>query len=264
MTPSLTQAQTWFARAITHPGPLEGCASEVEATSYVDAGPRQSRLERLKVYHFAYRARLVECLADDYPAVEYALGKEAFVDLCEAYIAAHPSTSPNLNAFGRHMPTFVFGRGGPQAEFLRDSAILEWTIVETIHAAPAPVLDPESLGQVSPEQWPDVRLTPSGGVRILTFGYPANRFFQAFRNDEAPAIPEAEPTTMAVDRRGYAVWRMDLMPPMGTLLEALATGSTLGQALEQVSSDIGSVSEVMVAFRDWVSAGFFAGIRIDA
>jgi len=263
MTASMRQSQEWFARTVMHEGRLEDFVSELDAASYVDKGPRESRLERVGVYHEGYRARLVECLADDYPAVEYALGREAFAEMCSSYISAHPSRSPNLNAFGRHMPAFVLERGGVNAKFLRDLAVLEWTIVETIHAAPTPVLDVESLANVPDDRWPDVRLTPSGAVRLLAFRYPANRFFQAFREDRSPRIPEPEPAATAVYRSGYAIWRMDLEPAMRALLDALLAGSSLGQALELVASDIESEGAVMAAFRDWVSAGFFSAIRID-
>ena len=63
--------------------------------------------ERLAIYRDGYRARLVECLADDYPAVRHLLGAEAFEAIAHAYVDKHPSRSPNLNAFGRLMPAFL-------------------------------------------------------------------------------------------------------------------------------------------------------------
>jgi len=264
VTASLSQAQEWFARTIMHAGPLEDVVGEFDAASYVSAGPRQSRLERLAVYHSAYRARLVECLADDYPAVQYALGYEAFVELGEAYVAAHPSRSPNLNAYGRHMPAFVLSRGGTSSEFLHDLAVLEWTIVETIHAAPSGAVDVESLSRVAAERWGDLRFEPNTTLRVLVSRYPVNRFFQAFREDRSPPIPVAEPTVTAVYRRGWAVWRMDVRPALRSLLDALLAGATLGDALAEVASEIDSEADVMHAFRDWVSAGFFTRIRLDA
>ena len=263
MTAPLFQVEDWFARTITHPGTLDEVVTEFDAASYVSAGPRQSRLERIGVYHSAYRARLVECLADDYPAVAYALGHDAFVELAEAYIAAHPSRSPNLNAYGRSMPAFVEERGGALSAFVHDLAVLEWTIVETIHAAPTAAVDVESLSAVRPERLGDLRLQPNSALRVLTLRYPVNRFFQAFREDRSPEIPEAEPTATAVYRRGWAVWRMDLNPVLRPLLEAILAGSTLGDALAGVASEIESENEIMTAFRDWVSAGFFTGFRID-
>ena len=55
----------------------------------------------------AYFARLVECLADDYPCVQYALGEDRFEEIARRYIEAHPSSSPSLNWFGRGFEQFA-------------------------------------------------------------------------------------------------------------------------------------------------------------
>ena len=102
---TLREQQRAFARAVME----RGAVADREVGRIEDlltAGPRLSALERLDIYRRGYGARLVECLADDYPVLQHALGDGPFEDLCRAYIAAHPTRGPSLNFFGRHMACF--------------------------------------------------------------------------------------------------------------------------------------------------------------
>jgi hypothetical protein len=262
MSTSLRETQAWLAQAIMSPRPLTEITGEDDAAELVTASAHQTRIERLDVYHSGYRARLVECLADDYPAMKYAMGDAAFEALCHEYVAAHPSRSPSLNRFGRHMAPFVLGRGGERAGFLRDLAVLEWTLVEKVHDAPAHAIDLEALERLPLDRWASARFTPSGAVVALDFDYPINAFFQAFKEGRAPAIPEAAPTTTVVYRRGWGLWRMDLTPAMRALLESLFAGVPLGEALDRVASQVESAHDVMLTFREWVAGGFFSRVDI--
>jgi len=98
---SLHDVESWMIRAITGP---ESDADRAPAV--VTDGPRMTARERLEVYRFGYRARLIECLADDYPVLAETLGETAFEKLCEGYIERFPSSSPSLNYFGRHMARY--------------------------------------------------------------------------------------------------------------------------------------------------------------
>jgi len=265
----LRQVQEWFATAIMHPGSLaEGVRIAPHAERFVadgaphalTAGPLASAMGRLAIYHHGYQARLVECLADDYPVLRDALGEDAFDALCRDYIAAHPSQSPNLNGFGRHMATFAAAHGGEHAAFASELATLEWAIVEAIHAADAETLSLDALQSVAPERWANARLLANRGVRVLRFEYPVNWYFQAMRRGENPAIPATERSVTAVYRQNYVVWRMDLTAKMVNLLESLYAGATLEQGLASVPEL--EADEVVVWFRDWVAAGFFSEIDI--
>jgi hypothetical protein len=270
---SLRAAQTWFAAAVMRLEP-DG-PDQDEAKRWLTPGPRQGASERLGIYRAAYVARLVECLADDYPTLEGALGHEPFEALCREYIARHPSTGPNLNAFGRHMAEVCAGRAAPEAPgghalvpaaFARDLARLEWAIVEVIHAPSAPPLTLEALGAVPPEGWVGARIETTPTLRIVRADYPVNAYYQATRNGEGPAVPAPAPSAVAVYRSGPTVWRMDLTPPMLDVLDRLRSGEELAAALEGAAASFGDVedevaaAQVMGWFREWVSSGLFSRI----
>jgi hypothetical protein len=268
---SFADQQRWLQTVITHPESVEaGAALAGEPTERVIlAGAMTSAVEGLEVYHHAYRSRLIECLVDDYPALHHALGAEAFAAVAARYIVRHPSRSPNLNAFGRHMETFCRAQEDPQAGFWADLARLEWALVEILHAEDAPALAGEELARYPMEAWSDARLLPSHTLRICRFDYPVNAFFQAFKNDETPQVPAPAPLALAVYRQGFTLWRMVLTPTMADLLEDLVGGATLGDAvgaMEKRIRDPDALSEaardVMAWFSSWVQGGFFRGVAI--
>ena len=278
----LRDLQAWFAGAIfTAASDVAEAEVEACASAILTAGPRLSAPERLAVYRRAYTARLVECLADDYPTLRTALGPERFESLCRGYIARHPSTSPNLNAYGRRMAEFCRDgagaalRGEPCEEhrgdavdcrFLADLASLEWAIVEVIHAPSDPPLTPAGLANVPADRWPDARLEPTSAFRLLRFAYPVNTYLQAVRQGEAPCIPAAAAAAAAVYRSGATVWRMDLSGPMFELLRSLASGESLGASIEGAAVGLADIDDhvaatrVMAWFREWVSSGLFSQV----
>jgi hypothetical protein len=265
---SLRNQQEWFLAVITTP---EHEPAPVDATSagrLVAPSSSLGSLARLDIYRRSYHARLVECLADDYPVLEETLGEEIFESLCRAYIARHPSSEPTLNGFGRHMAEFCRDHPLPDPHFAADLASLEWAIVLAIHAPTAPPLASHELARIAVESWPDTRLVPNPSLGIHTFDYPVNAYFSARRRGEAVAPPAARKSSIAVYRTEQSVWRLELTPPMATLVEALSRGETLGASLALVAAELADVPEAEAAqsvttwFSDAVSSGLFSGIRI--
>ena len=234
------------------------------------SGASLSASEGVEIYRRAYRSRLVECLDDDYPTLRYALGDEAFSSLARAYVVRHPSSSPNLNGFGRHMAAFCRTRPEPWAAFAAELATLEWALVEVLHAPVAAPLPPDVLAALPPERWPGVRLRASRALRVLRFAYPVDAYLQAFREGRSPALPAESPSATAVYRQRPRLWRQALSPPMAELLEALIAGRPLGEALAALERTLARAGaggpvvagpEIMQWFQAWVAAGFFAGLE---
>jgi hypothetical protein len=153
--------------------------------------------------------------------------------------------------------------------FLSELAALECALVVVLHAEAPPRMDLAALQTRPPEDWERARFVASDAVRLLRFDYPVNAYFQAVRvQDESPDRPAPSPSAVAVYRKDLTLWRMNLTPPMVRVLAPLLEGTSFGEALaalEVGESDPEALAEagrnVMVWFRDWVEAGFFA--RVD-
>ncbi len=261
-------AQMWMIAAIT--------GARVDASRperFLRSGESLSAEARIDIYRSAYRARLVECLLDDYPVLASTVGHDRFDALAHAYVARYPSSSPNLNGYGRHMSRFCLERSaddlGIVPRLASELAALEWSIVEVIHATAAQPLDVAELQSSSPERWALARFVPSEAVRIHRFEYPVNRHYQAVLDAAGEiATPLLQPSTTLVYRSDVTVWRMDMTPLMTAVLSPLLAGETIGRALLDVEATIAGPAQLEelsrslhIWFREWASAGLFARIE---
>lgn len=271
--PRLRELQRWFASVTTHPhGVLQGHVNRErnqKLERLVTPGPRLSAIERVQIYSDGYFARLVECLADDYPALSYALGETSFAALARAYIETHPSRSRSLNGYGQHLAAFCRTLSQPWAGFASDLARLEWALVEVVHEPRSESMAADALARIPAARWQTARLLPSRAFRLLSFEYPVNAFFQAFRDEQGPEMPERAPSATAVYRQGLALWRMSLEPRAAHLLKDLVGGVPLAVAvatLESRSLAAGTSQELAQLLPQWlgswVQCGFFRGVEL--
>ena len=273
---SLRDTQIWMVSAITG---AEADASAQNLERFVTPGPRLSASERFDIYRDGYRARLVECLLDDYPVLAAMLGEEQFGLLCRAYVDRHPSASPNLNYFARHMASFcrevsLEGEGAEGFDAIRvfasELAALEWALVEVLHSECPPPLDAAALQSIPADAWARARFVKSDALRLFRFEYPVNAVFIANRIEEIiPEVPAPAPNAVAVYRKDMQLWRMDLTPAMMGVVEPLFLGKSLGEALAAIEAEATDPevlaqtgANLMVWFREWVAAGFFTRIEL--
>ncbi len=271
----LEQFQRWMQTFIVHPGSeedaLDAAASEGipadEVTRIILPSSTLTSLERLDVYRGMYLVRLAEALETDYPALAHFLGDEAFNELVAAYVEAFPSRSYTLNRLGDHLPEYIRAASGiARRGFLHDLARLELAVSQVFDAPESPVLTTEQIAQVPTEAWADARLRPIEAFQLLSFQYPVNAYLTSVKEDDHDH-PNArkKDTRVAVFRRNYACWRLELSRSAHDLLQALAEGTALGDAVAATRKmrGRGVVGEEQLFrwFRDWVREGIFQAVE---
>ena len=224
-----------------------------------------SPIERVGVYQGMYILRMVEALQGDYPAVAHFLGDHQFEHVVEDYAAAHPSTRYSFNPFGRHFPEFLRrSRRVCRKAFVSDLARLELAVTEVFDANESPRLSPESAAAVPQSAWPTDRLVPIEAFRLLSFRHNVNAYLQSVKqgSKDHPEIRRKE-TWVAVWRKNYEVWRLDLGRPAFELLSALAKGKPFGKAVAASARRLrGNAGEQLFRWlRDWVAEGMFQGVE---
>jgi hypothetical protein len=274
--PALAELQSWVFERVTAAEPYADSPVAPRISELIVAG-RLAPAARLEVYRHGYYARLIECLEDDYPALQSALGADVFRALCHDFIEQHPPASPSLNYYGAPFAAYCTQRKESWSAFAADLARLEWAIVEAIHAEEGSRLDTATLGRLTPEEWARARLVPSPALRLLRAQYPIADYYRAFadRDEESSEtgsgplpLPQPEPCALVVCRREEAVWRIQLSPVLAGLLESLSTGTPLLAALEQLSASSSTAAagatpeELQRAFQDWVGCGLFSGVDV--
>ena len=269
----LPRLQRWMQAVIEQPGSPDEAVASAAARAELDPAQIQSLIrpsstltavERVGVYQGMYLLRMVEALGNDFPAVAHFLGDASFARLVTRYVAAHPSRSYTLNRLGDRFPEFIrASRAIRRRGFAADLARLELLVTEAFDAPASPAWPADEIARVPEEAWPDAVLVPAAALRVAAFGYPVNAYLQSVKDDDHdhPAA-ERRPTWIAVYRKDYEVWRLDLSKPAHDFLAALAKGRPFGKAVAQASRGLqGPPGEALFRWlRDWVAEGLFQGV----
>jgi hypothetical protein len=222
------------------------------------------RASRLAIYRDAYRLRLIEVLASDYPALKSHSGEE-FDAIAAGYVAAHPSTFRNVRWFGGALADFL--RTDPRYRDrpeLADLACFEWTLGLAFDAPDQPAVTFDDVAALSPEQWPELRFDAHPSLHVVSLRASAVAAWKAF----SAGAPPAESDRKRID---WAVWRKDLAPYFRSLgpdeawaLQALRGGRNFGELCAGLCDWTDAASAAPRAaqlLRAWVDDGWIAALH---
>ena len=254
----LASLQRAFQRHVYRPG--RAMERAVLATPQANAG------RRLGVYAGAYRARLVEALGNDYPALHAVLGEHAFDRAMRRFIAARPSRTSNLRWYGGQLASFLarsprWGR----RPLLADLARFEWALGLAFDAADAPLVGPEEAARVSAADWPGMRLRLHPSVQRLWLRSAAPQAWtRHILGRGAPVDGSRRPES------AWLVWRKDqepffraLPPEEAWALGAAARGRSFGALCQGIRRFVGGAHAAQRAaqlLKGWLVEGLVCAI----
>ncbi len=226
----------------------------------IAADERAATSLRLGIYTQAYAARLIEVLAETYPAVQAALGTHHFARLIGDFVKLHPSRFRSARAYGEALPEWLAARlTGPRARGLADLARFEWAVAGAFDAADDCALRPERLTAVDPEQWAALQFTFSPTLRRVSVSSNCVAWWR-FACAEEPRPRRWRLTCSQqwlVWRQGLAVFYRRLSRAESSLLDAALAGRTFGELCEQLSA----AAPAAALLRGWFDAGLIVGYR---
>lgn len=206
-----------------------GFASKAE--EWIRAKEQFSAAEQLKVYTNAYRYRLYDVVAEDYPVLQHYLGNERFEGLINSFVNTIPSEHFNIGRYAAKLPQFITKHIAGD-EFAFELCELETAICQLSDPAETIALTPEHLAGMTPEVLMQSKLEPREALQLFEFNYPVNKYYLEVNNEVNPSAPEPGKTYLVVFRHEDTVWRMDLAAGEYNMLKLLFSGHTVGQALE--------------------------------
>jgi hypothetical protein len=195
------------------------------------------------VYLHAYRSRLRGALRENFETLPLLMGDEAFEELANAYISAHPSQHYSLRWFGHALPDFM--RANPDLSLhpaMVDFAKLEWAMRHAFDAKNSPVLNASDLADVPGEQWPQLRFDLHSSVQMLSLEWSVGPIWHALKSgaEEVPE-PEALVHEVLVWRQGLNTQWNSLSRLESTFLQGISAGLSFaelcGKLVEQVGED---------------------------
>jgi hypothetical protein len=211
---NLAETQKLFWNALR--GDVEGLDACFAGTPQLPAG------ERVGIYAQMYVFRQVDALREDFPLLVKKLGDEAFFQLAEKYVLAHPSEDPDLGRLGRRFAGFC-------PEELRELAALEWARSEVFVEADAASISPEQFAAAVDED-----AFAHARVKII----PALRLIGA----------------TVVWRAGFEVFDVELAPEEAKALRLALDGEPLGE----ICGAFGESQAAFAALQSWLAEGWIA------
>jgi hypothetical protein len=205
----------------------------------VDAPPLPAAA-RLAIYRNAYQVRLIDALHETYPVLHGLLGDDAWVELGQAYVAAHPSVFRSIRWYGRELPEFLAAATPySEAPILSEIALLEWTLTEVFDATDARSSPRSALSAIEPSAWGALRFEFHPSLRRLAFSWNTGAVWKAMSQDETPPRPEMAPAPMP-----WLLWRQNLQNYFRSMnaVESTALDSALrGRNFAQLCEDLGAL-----------------------
>src|SRR3990167_6272641 len=126
--------------------------SNPEFKSYINGTQKVPAETRLAIYENAYRLRLIDALAANYPVLNKCLGCGQFNELGESYIKVYPSTYRSIRWFGDKLVLFLT-ENMPYSDmpYLAELAQFEWTLSLVFDTSDSPVLKIDDVSAIKPE-----------------------------------------------------------------------------------------------------------------
>ena len=177
----------------------EGFATSVRDTTKTD------RITLLGVYRDAYALRLIEVLTNDFPGLLAMAGPADFDHMARAYIAAHPSTTPSVRWFGRHLADFL-GATHPYSTTpaAAEMARFEWALGQSFDAPDADPIAAQDLMALPPDAWETLSFRPLPSLRRLTLSFEAPKAWQEREGVEPGNLEVTTAAGPAQDERAEA------------------------------------------------------------
>jgi uncharacterized protein (UPF0276 family) len=211
--------------------------------------------KQLGVYVNAYRWRLFDVVAEDYPVLKTYLGEERFDALINDFISAVPPQHFNVARYATLLPAYQQTHATHDV-FAGELCLLETAITQLANAEETEALTPEHLARLTPETLMESNLTPRKALQLFAFEYPVNAYYKAVKEDALLPTITQQPSFLAVFRHEDVVWRMDLEEQEFELLSALFSGSTVGEALGAL--DESAAANISEYFSRWMRNGMLA------
>ncbi|NMX63940.1 DUF2063 domain-containing protein [Pseudomonas sp. WS 5059] len=215
----------------------------------------------LAIYHHAYRARLLEVMQGDFPAVWHWLGDEEFAGLVAAYVQRYPSAHFSLRWLGQRFAGFIGEHlVAEQSAPLAELACLEWAFTLAFDASPGQPLSLHDMAQLAPEDWPVLQVEWVPAVQQVLCRFNS---LEIWRGVKAQAtFPGSQPLSLA---QVCLIWRdqqvcrfRSLEPAEAYALAGMADG---GWSFSELCAELavtyqeGAPLQAVTWLKQWVEDG---------
>lgn len=226
-----------------------------QPNTWIRAKEQFSPQQQLDVYINAFRFRLYDTTAMDYPVLRHYLGKDAFHSLIWGFANAEKPDHFNIARFTLKLPVYV-AKQMPDDIFAQELCQLETIIAQLADPAETQALTTDHLTGLTPETLMECTLQPRKALMLCQFSYPVNDYYLAVMEERQPEKPAPKASHLAVFRHEDTIWRMELGADEYQLLAKLFNNMPIGKALEELDESV--AQQLTTWFSRWIRNGLLA------
>lgn len=226
--------------------------------------------KRLAIYGEAYRLRLLEALATNYPILKHHLGDDAFQKIGENYIHSHPSCYRSIRWFGDKFAEYLAGDKNNHYPYLAELAQFEWHMALAFDAADTRLIRIEDMATLPPESWPTMQFLTHPSLHRLNFFWNVVSLWQALANEEPftekELVMNSNPLPWVVWRNEYTIRFYSLAEDEAWALDALIQGLSFGELCAGLCEWVEEQEVGMRAaslLKGWIQSGLLAEIKLN-
>ncbi len=222
---------------------------------------------RLSIYSEAYRSRLIEALATNYPVIRVYLGHDQFQMLGQQYLEKYPSHFRSIRWFGDCLDAFLKEcETYSNFPYLSELAKVEWTMTLVFDASDSHIITIDTLYNIPPESWVDMQIRLHPSIHLMQFKWNVLPLWQAISQNQA--VPELEQSESPVS---WVFWRNNLINYYCSLADdearaigALINGYSFGEVCELLCEE-GSEQDIAMRaaslLKGWILSGLISEIK---
>ena len=259
---SLEQLQKWMQEALLNP--FEAQTQAIE--SIVKSSNKLDARSHLAIYQRSYVARLRACMAKQFEALQFALGKELFQQFADQYLQTYPSKSYTLIDLGKNFPRFLQETRPDRDAEVKESwpdFLIELTQFEYHLQVIFDELNTQKYVLAS-EETPESQLGLVPVFHLFEFHFPVHHYYSVFRNGQHPELPFPQHSWCAIYRVNYQITFQGLNYWQFQFLTHFQNAQNLKKSLLFISEQSGrAFSEVEKYWAEWRKNWVKAGILVD-
>lgn len=216
-------------------------------------------LARLKIYHDAYRWRLLEVIQDHFAQTHHYLGDDFFNSEALAFIEAHPSEHHNLRDYGDAWPDWLAQRY-PDDTDMADLSRLEWALRQAFDASNRCALSLADLGLVPTDAWATLGFELAPGATMLRLSHAVAPLWQSLSREETPEPVQGGPACVLVWRQGWQPHFRSLLEDEAQAIACLLAGQSFNEACAHLASSGDGAAQAGQWLQAWATEGLLAGV----
>lgn len=222
--------------------------------SVVKESSRLSAKEHLAIYQRSYIARLRNCMAQHFSALEYCLGEELFTAFADEYLAENPSTHYNLGELGRGFTKYL-ENARPDREATEKEEWIDFIIALADFEFKLNEIFEEQAEEhyklaTSNTNEANLKLVPI--CYLFKYDFPVQNYYSDFKHERTPEVPLKQLSYCVVLRHNFKLSLFDIHEEQFHFLTLLKRLNDINLTIEQFAKDYSkSIDEVTAVWQVW-------------